>query len=306
MPILLKQDTIPLASKDKPGWLTIRPPQGEAYPRLAEILKASGLNTVCQEAHCPNLSECWSGGTATFMVMGDTCTRACRFCAVKTAFPAPPLDPQEPAKLAQAVSKLGLKYVVITSVDRDDLPDQGAGHLAKCVTALRETAPGVSIEVLAPDFQGDTSLLKVVLDAKPDVFGHNIETVERLQRKVRDPRANYRQSLEVLREAKRLNPNGYTKSSIMLGLGETTEEVYEAFKDLRGAGVDFLTLGQYLRPTAWHLEVEEYISPERFREYEQMALKAGFLYCVAGPFVRSSYRAGEYYLNRRSVSQNEG
>jgi lipoic acid synthetase len=303
MAILLKEDAVPLATRGKPEWLTIRPPEGDAYPRLARILSRHRLHTVCQEAHCPNLSECWSGGTATFMVLGDTCTRACRFCAVKTAYPAPAPDPEEPRKLAEAVRDLGLDYIVVTSVDRDDLPDQGAGHFAACIRELRERAPDVLVEVLTPDFQGREDLVREVVRAGPHVFGHNLETVRRLQRRVRDPRANYEQSLEVLRVAKRANPEVHTKSSLMLGLGETREEVLQAMRDLRAAGADFLTLGQYLRPTAWHLEVQEYVPPARFEEFERDALAAGFLYCAAGPFVRSSYRAGEFFLKSLVVKR---
>lgn len=303
MAITLKQDSIPLATRGKPSWLTIAPPSGEAYPRLSSILQKHNLHTVCQEAHCPNLSECWSGGTATFMVLGDTCTRACKFCAVKTAFPPAPPDSQEPAKLAAAVKELGLEYVVVTSVNRDDLPDQGAGHFAACITAIREQAPEVKIEILTPDFQGRVDLIEKVVKAEPNVFAHNLETVQRLQHPVRDPRANYHQSLGVLKSVKSMAPALYTKSALMLGLGETREEVLAALRDLRSVGVDFITLGQYLRPTAWHVEVTEYIRPEVFKQYEKDALELGFLYCAAGPFVRSSYRAGEFFLKRLLVRE---
>jgi len=278
----------------KPEWLKILPPTTEKFQDIKLILREHDLHTVCEEAHCPNMSECWSGGTATFMVMGDTCTRACKFCAVKTGFPAMPLDLNEPTNLAEAISKMNLDYVVITSVDRDDLPDQGAGHFADCITAIKKV--GVLVEVLIPDFRGNKQLIDRVIEAKPHVIAHNIETVKRLQRKVRDPRANYEQSLSVLAHAKKVKPQIYTKSSIMVGLGEEEEEVIETMKDLRAGGVDILTIGQYLRPSSLHLAVEEFVHPDKFLWFKERAEKLGFLYAASGPLVRSSYRAGEFFI----------
>ena len=281
----------------KPGWLRIKLETGEPFLGIKGILARHKLHTVCEEAHCPNISECWNGGTATFMVMGDTCTRACKFCAVKTAFPAPPLDPLEPGKLAKAIAEVGMfDYVVITSVDRDDLKDQGAYHFARCIEEAKKAHPGIIVEVLIPDFRGREDLIRIIADAKPDVIAHNIETVERLQRNVRDPRANYSQSLQVLETVKRLNPSIYTKSSIMLGLGEQDDEVIQSMKDLRAIGAEICTIGQYLRPSSWHLKVEEYISPEKFAFFRQKGEELGFAFVASGPFVRSSYRAGELFI----------
>ncbi len=229
------------------------------------------------------------------MVLGDTCTRGCRFCAVKTGFRGQEIDRDEPDKIASAVKEWGLDYVVITSVDRDDLPDQGAGHFSECIRQLKSQNPGLLVEVLTPDFRGDVAAVKTIVEAKPDVFAHNVETVARLQKSVRDPRAGYEQSLSILVAAKRFGVV-YTKSSIMLGLGETEEEVGQTLDDLRTASVDVVTFGQYLRPSKLHLPVSEYVSPERFDAYRRMAEEKGFLYCASGPFVRSSYRAGEFFL----------
>ena len=280
----------------KPAWLKIAPPTTESFSGIKQIISEKKLHTVCQEAHCPNMSECWSGGTATFMVMGDTCTRGCRFCAVKTAAKGQPLDPNEPRNLAKAVGEMGLDYVVITSVDRDELPDQGAGHFAKCIEELHKQAPDVLVEVLIPDFRGDANLIKTIIDAKPTVIAHNIETVKRLQRTVRDGRANYEQSLKVLRTVKEMNPRIYTKSSIIVGFGEKSEEIIETMKDLRQNKVDIVTLGQYLRPSDWHVQVSEYVTPETFKFYEQKGEEIGFMYVASGPFVRSSYKAGELFV----------
>ncbi|MBI2175789.1 lipoyl synthase [Candidatus Woesearchaeota archaeon] len=285
----------------KPGWLKIRPPT-ETFSELKELVAHFGLNTVCQEAHCPNMSECWSGGTATFMVLGDTCTRGCKFCSVKTGNPKGVVNKAEPFLLGQCVKKMNslgsrkIDYVVITSVDRDDLPDQGASHFASCIREVKSAVPGTMVEVLTPDFRGSRECIKAVADASPDVFGHNIETVRRLQRTVRDLRAGYEQSLSVLVAVKEMNPKIFTKSSIMLGLGETEEEVVAAMKDLRAVGVDMLTLGQYLRPSSLHLSVAEYVSPERFNKLKLTGEGLGFRYVAAGPFVRSSYRAGELFV----------
>lgn len=280
---------------EKPAWLRIRPGHGKAFQDVTDAVHSRGLVTVCEQAHCPNLTECWSGGTATFMVLGDTCTRGCRFCAVKTARIGQPVDSQEPAKIADAVASWGLEYVVLTSVDRDDLPDQGAGHFAECIRQLKDRMPNLLVEVLTPDFRGDAEAVRTILSARPDVFAHNVETVRRLQKGVRDPRAGYVQSLSVLKAAKQMGA-AYTKSSLMLGLGETESEVDEAMDDLRAADVDVVTFGQYLRPTKLHLPVREYVTPERFDAYRAMAEEKGFLYCASGPFVRSSYRAGEFFL----------
>ena len=280
---------------EKPQWLKIKPPT-QKFDDVKQTLREYGLVTVCEEAHCPNASECWSGGTATFMVLGDTCTRGCRFCAVPKAREGKPLDPNEPQKIAQVVQKWGLKYVVITSVDRDELADQGANHFAECIRQVKSLNPTVFVEVLIPDFRGDESLLKIVLDAGPNVLAHNIETTRSLQKKVRDYRAGYEQSLGVLKKAKEIKPGIFTKSSIMLGLGETDEEVLQTMDDLRAAGTDFLTIGQYLQPSKRHYRLREFVSPDKFKYFEEKAIEKKFLYAASGPFVRSSYRAGEYFI----------
>ena len=284
-----------ISNLGKPGWLKIRPPK-QQYHELRKKLGEEGLVTVCQESHCPNMSECWSSGTATFMVMGDTCTRTCKFCNVKARGNPEPLDEEEPEKLVKAVGEMKLDYVVITSVDRDDLPDGGAGHFARCIKEIKNAYPGLLIEVLIPDFQGDEQQLLTVLRAGPDVLAHNLETVRRLQASVRDARANYDQSLGVLKRAKELRPGVKTKTSIMLGLGETKTEVHEAMDDLRRVGCDVVTFGQYLQPSSWHLAVERYWTPQEFKELETTARQKGFIYCASGPFVRSSYRAGELLM----------
>lgn len=280
----------------KPEWLKIRPPTSSKYGEIKDTLNHYGLTTVCQKAHCPNISECWSGGTAVFMIMGNICTRACKFCSVKTGFPAKPLDSYEPKKIAAVISKWNLSYIVITSVDRDDLKDYGAGHFATCIKEIKKENPEVLIEVLIPDFKGDIDCLKKIIEAKPNVIGHNVETVKSLQRAVRDPRANYKQSLSVLENIKKINPKIYTKSSIMLGLGEKDKEVMQTLKDLRAVNVDIITLGQYLRPSDWNLEVKEYVHPDKFKYFKKRAEEMGFLYAASGPFVRSSYRAGELFI----------
>ncbi len=280
----------------KPEWLTIRLNNNDKFSEVKDTLKELKLVTVCEESHCPNIPECWSGGTATFMVMGDTCTRACKFCNVKTGFPARELDPTEPYRLAEAISKWKLDYIVITSVDRDDLKDQGSSHFAQCIGVVKQKNPGVIVEVLIPDFRGNKDFISNIINARPDVIAHNIETVRSLQKKVRDPRANYEQSLSVLKYVKEINPDIYTKSSLMLGLGEAEEEVLQAMKDLRAINVDIITFGQYLRPSSWHLPVLGYVHPDRFEYFKQKALEFGFLYCASGPFVRSSYKAGELFM----------
>jgi len=280
----------------KPEWLKVRLPGGGEFARLWAALRRYGLHTVCEEARCPNLGECWGGGTATFMLMGTTCTRNCRFCAVNSGKKGDPLDPEEPENVARAVEELGLSYVVLTSVTRDDLPGGGAGHFAATVRAIKQVQPGVLVEALIPDFQGSVEALEEVIAARPAVIGHNLETVERLTPEVRDRRAGYRQSLGVLQAIKELDAGIYTKSSLMLGLGETADEVLQAMRDLREAGVDILTLGQYLQPTRGHLEVREYITPEQFERYRELGEELGFLYVASGPLVRSSYRAGEFFI----------
>ncbi|MGE0761972.1 MAG: lipoyl synthase [Bdellovibrionales bacterium] len=281
----------------KPDWIKIRPASGERYVQLKSMFKELNLATVCQEAQCPNIGECWSGGTATIMLMGEVCTRGCRFCNVKTGNPRGKLDLEEPEKVAYAVSQMTLDYIVLTSVDRDDLPDEGSGHFAKTVELLKEKSPNLIIEVLTPDFKGKEEYVAKIVDAKPDVFAHNVETVERLTPRVRDPRAKYAQSLRVLQYIKERDPSRYTKSSIMLGLGEKDEEVLKTLRDLRDVGCDVVTFGQYLQPQARFLPVEEFITPAKFQEWQGVAESMGFLYVASGPLVRSSYRAGEFFMH---------
>jgi lipoic acid synthetase len=288
-----------LASK-KPEWLKIRPPAGESYTSIKGILRERQLHTVCEEAHCPNVAECWSSGTATFMLGSDTCTRACRFCAIKTSRTPPPLDPEEPYKIAESIALLGLHYVVLTSVDRDDMEDGGANHFAATIREIKRLSPKIIVEALVPDFRGDVEAVQTIVDSGLDVYAHNVETVKRLQYRVRDPRANYVQSLATLRAAKAYarskNQELFTKSSIMLGLGEEAAELHQAFDDLRDYEVDVLTLGQYLRPSMAHLPVEKYVTPEEFQSLQSVAEQKGFLYVASGPMVRSSYRAGEFFI----------
>ena len=281
---------------EKPEWLCVKYPTGQNYERIKGVLRKHNLHTVCEEAHCPNVAECWGGGTATFMLMGDTCTRGCRFCMVKSGNPHGLLDIFEPVNVAKTIAHLGLKYVVITSVDRDDLPDGGAGHFASTIKAIKQQDSNVITEVLISDFQGNLDDVKKVVDAAPEVIAHNIETTEPLSPKVRDPRASYKQSLRVLKGIKELDPTVYSKSSIMLGLGETEGDLVKAMKDLRSVDVDILTLGQYLRPSKGHIPVTEYVSPETFEHHKALAEELGFLYVASGPFVRSSYRAGEFFV----------
>lgn len=299
---------MPVQPQRKPDWLKIRPPGGANYLELKALVHGLGLATVCEEAHCPNIAECWSGGTATLMLMGDTCTRGCRFCHVKTGNPRGKLDPDEPRKVGEAIAKLALTYVVLTSVDRDDLPDGGAEHFALTIEALHERCPDTFVEVLIPDFRADETALRRLAAARPDVVAHNVETVERLTPRVRDKRAGYEQSLEVLRIVKRIDPRLYTKSSIMLGLGESREEILATMGDLREAGCDVLTLGQYLRPSPRHLPVAEFVSPDEFERYREEAERMGFLYVASGPLVRSSYKAGEMFMEGylRSVRERAG
>ncbi len=270
------------------------------------MLREKKLHTVCEEARCPNLGECWGGGTATMMVLGEVCTRGCRFCAVKTGDPKGLLDVEEPQKIADASALMGLRYLVLTSVDRDDLEDGGASHFAACVRLTKEKIPGILIECLTPDFQGETASIQCLIDSGLDVFAHNLETVRRLSPKVRDKRATYDLSLRFLEQVKLLAPGMVTKSSLMLGLGETEREVDEAMKDLRSVGVDVLTLGQYLRPSLKHLPVRDYVSPARFSALKNRALSLGFAYVAAGPLVRSSYRAAELFLESRLAYPKPG
>lgn len=282
----------------KPPWLKVKMPGSPRYLRIKERARELKLATVCEEARCPNIGECWNGGTATFMVMGDTCTRGCRFCAVKTMKRPPPLDPEEPRNVAVAIAEMQLDYVVLTSVDRDELADQGAGHFAACVKAIREAAPHTMVEVLIPDFRGSEALVGMVVESAPEVIAHNVETIERLTPKVRDPRAGYHQSLGVLAAIKRLDPTRFTKSSLMVGLGETEDEIVAAMRDLRAVDCDFLTVGQYLQPTTRHLSLVEFVHPDVFARYEQIGLEMGFRYVASGPLVRSSYKAGEFFIEK--------
>ncbi|MDP7061414.1 MAG: lipoyl synthase [Planctomycetota bacterium] len=286
----------------KPSWLKMKLPTGPVVAKLRKSLRERSLYTVCEEARCPNQGECWSDGTATVMLLGDTCTRGCRFCAVKTGNPQGWLDPEEPAKVAAGAEIPGLRYIVLTSVDRDDLPDYGAGHYAATIAALKAKRPDLLVEALTPDFQGRVDCVQAICDAGLDVFAHNIETVERLHRRVRDVRATYSQTLDVLRAAKRYRPEVVTKSSIMLGLGEADAEIRQTMVDLREAGVEILTLGQYLQPTKRHIAVEEFVTPEKFDEWKQVAeQELGFAYCASGPLVRSSYKAAENFVMSRQA-----
>lgn len=284
----------------KPQWLRAKAPTGEGFSSVQQIVREHRLATVCEEAKCPNIGECWNAGTATIMLMGAVCTRACRFCSVDTGNPRGWLDDEEPANAARTVELMKLKYVVLTSVNRDDLPDGGAGHYAECVRAIRARNPATAVEALTPDFQGVLKDVETVVDSGLQVFAQNVETVRRLTHPVRDPRAGYEQTLAVLAHAKRHNGAVLTKTSLMLGLGERFEEVIQTMDDLRAAAVDILTLGQYLRPTPNHLAVERFVTPAEFDQLRQEALQRGFLECVAGPFVRSSYRA-EQALNRNNA-----
>ena len=275
-----------------PPWIRRRFPPQEEWERVERLLRSLSLHTVCESARCPNLGECFRRGTATFLILGDTCTRSCRFCAVKKGIPLPP-DPEEPRRVAEAARTLSLHHVVVTSVTRDDLPDGGAEHFAKTIQAIRECLPQATVEVLVPDFQGSAEALEVVLAARPDVLNHNVETVPRLYPLVR-PQADYARSLELLRRTRARYPGILVKSGLMVGLGETQKEVEAVLWDLKEAGCDVVTIGQYLRPTAWHLPVVAYVPPEVFAHYREYALRLGFRGVASGPFVRSSYRAEEF------------
>jgi lipoic acid synthetase len=298
-----------MAYERKPEWLKVRAPGGERYTHIKSTLRSYGLYTVCEEARCPNVGECWGEGTATIMILGDTCTRGCRFCAVTTGNPRGAVDPREPEHTGRTVAAMGLDYVVVTMVDRDDILDGGAAHVAHTLASIRAHSPKILIEALLGDFQGSMRDVSTVLDdGAPDVFAHNIETVDRLQRSVRDARCSLERSLAVLAHAKRHAPGVYTKSSIMVGLGETLDEVREAMRALREVGVDIVTLGQYLRPSPKHLAVERYVTPEEFAMLQSEGMEMGFRYVAAGPLVRSSYKAAEAFVKGmvRRVEATDG
>jgi lipoic acid synthetase len=283
----------------KPKWLRVKAPGSAAYAETRKIMKGKSLNTVCEEASCPNIGECWEKKHATMMIMGDTCTRACAFCNVRTGLPNP-LDPEEPANVAEAVRNLGLSHVVITSVDRDDLADGGALHFAKVIKAVNKLSPETTVEVLTPDFLRKEGALEVVIDARPDVFNHNLETVPGLYLTVR-PGARYYHSLRLLERAKELNPEQFTKSGLMVGLGEKREEILQVMDDMRSAGVDFLTIGQYLQPTRKHHPIDRFVEPEEFKSYERIAYTKGFLMVASSPLTRSSYLAGDDFQKLRQA-----
>ncbi len=299
----------------KPEWLRVKlPGQGE-YREVDKILKDLNLHTVCRSAHCPNIADCWGQRTATIMILGDVCTRFCRFCAVTSGNPKGYVDETEPGRVAQAVKRMGLRYVVLTSVDRDDLKDAGAGHFARTIRLIKEQDSNILVEPLIPDFADGPvvarhpvpSRLKKIIDAKPDVIAHNLETVERLTSNVRDKRASYQISLDVLKTLKELEPRAVTKSGIMVGLGERDDEVYQALQDMRGVGVEIVTIGQYLQPTRRHLEVKRFVTPQQFKEYKKKAIEMGFLSAACAPLVRSSYHASDIasILRHRIQSRNE-
>ncbi|HCY55165.1 MAG TPA: lipoyl synthase [Oceanicaulis sp.] len=302
-----KVRTIPLvnevrpARERKPDWIRVRVPANGEIQRIKSMLRKQKLHTVCEEAACPNLPECFGGGTATFMIMGDTCTRACSFCNVKTGMPAA-LDTDEPRRVAEATATMGLKHVVITSVDRDDLEDGGAEHFAQTIRAIRALNPDTTIEILTPDFLRKPGAAEIVIDARPDVFNHNLETVPRLYLSIR-PGARYYHSLRLLERVKERDPSQFTKSGIMVGLGETKEEVMQVMDDMRSAGIDFLTIGQYLQPTRKHAAVDRFVTPEEFKGYETIARAKGFLMVSASPLTRSSYHAGEDFARLRDARE---
>jgi len=313
--IVVRKKAVPRSSKilPKPKWLRASPADSDNYHKLRKTVRELGLATVCEEARCPNIGECWGGGkdniaTATIMIMGDTCTRGCRFCSVKTSRKPPPLDNDEPEKVSDAIAKWGLDYVVLTSVDRDDLEDQGSNHFRLVIQKLKEKKPDILVEALTPDFQGNEKLIRAVASSGLDVYAHNLETVERLTPNVRDRRANYKQSLDVLKYSKTVG-NCLTKTSLMLGLGESEEELTTTLEDLRAIDVDVVTFGQYLQPTRRHLPVKNYVTPEEFEEWQIKAENMGFKYVASGPLVRSSYKAGEFFLKnylteRKNEQQN--
>ena len=288
--------SIPPKREPKPPWLKVRAPGGETYASLKQTLRRLDLHTVCEEARCPNVGECWNAGTATVMVLGDTCTRGCRFCAVTTGNPRGMIDPREPEHVAKAIAELKLRYVVLTMVDRDDLLDGGAAHVAQTVEAIKRYQPSIKVETLVGDFAGHQRDVDTVLEGNPDVFAHNVEVVRRITPSVRDPRCSYDRSLEVLHHAKTKGGSRFVKSSLMVGVGETDDEVHASLADLRKAGVDIVTIGQYLRPSPRHHTVERYVTPEQFAGYEGVAYKEGFAFVASGPLVRSSYHAAEGFV----------
>jgi len=289
---------IDVARKSLPPWLKVSVASGETVSRIRKTCAERGLHTVCASARCPNLGECWSAGTATFLILGGHCTRGCRFCSVPSAARPPAPQPTEPEQLSKTVAELGLRYVVLTTVCRDDLPDQGAGHIAACIKAVKDLVPEIRVEILLQDFAAEAAALRTVLAAKPDVIGHNLETVERLTPAVRDARCSYRLSLQTLSALRQRSSETPLKSSLMLGLGETDTEVLAALRDLRSAGVDLVTIGQYLRPTSAgrHLPVARYVTPEEFAVWAARAKELGFKHVSCGPFVRSSYHAAEAFM----------
>jgi lipoic acid synthetase len=285
--------------KSKPDWIRVKAPVSEAYKDTSALIRHHKLNTVCEEAACPNIGECWAKKHVTIMILGSVCTRACRFCNIETGMPDK-LDPHEPERVADALSKLELSHVVITSVDRDDLPDGGARHFARTIEAIRHRSPGTTIEVLTPDFLRKEGALEIVVEAKPDVYNHNFETVPRLYPSVR-PGARYYHSLRLLDRVKELDPTLFTKSGMMVGLGEEKTEIYQVMDDLRSAEVDFLTIGQYLQPTPTHHEVMRFVEPEEFKDFEAMARGKGFLMVSSSPLTRSSYHAGDDFIKLREA-----
>lgn len=284
----------------KPDWIRVKAPTGTGYAETRQIVKSKGLVTVCEEAGCPNIGECWTKKHATMMIMGDVCTRACSFCNVATGKPPAGLDPEEPGKVGEAVAEMGLEHVVITSVDRDDLEDGGAMHFVHTINAIRAASPGTTIEILTPDFLRKTDWEYKVIEARPDVFNHNLETVPRLYLSIR-PGARYYHSLRLLEKVKERDPSQFTKSGLMVGLGETKEEVMQVMDDMRSAGIDFLTIGQYLQPTRKHAAVDRYVTPAEFAHYEEIARSKGFLMVAASPLTRSSYHAGEDFAKMRAA-----
>lgn len=287
----------------KPDWIRVKAPVSKGYQATREIVKSKGLVTVCEEAGCPNIGECWEQKHATMMIMGDTCTRACSFCNVITGKPGP-LDSDEPRRVAEAVAQMGLEHVVITSVDRDDLEDGGAAHFVATISAIRSASAGTTIEILTPDFLRKNGAEAIVIDARPDVFNHNLETVPRLYLSIR-PGARYFHSLRLLEKVKERDPSQFTKSGLMVGLGESKEEVMQVMDDMRSAGIDFLTIGQYLQPTRKHAAIERYVTPEEFQAYEDIARAKGFLMVSASPLTRSSYHAGEDFARLRQARTHQ-
>ena len=291
----------PRALTRKPSWIRVKAPTSETYHDTRRLMREKSLHTVCEEAACPNIGECWTQKHATVMILGDTCTRACAFCNIKTGMPRA-VDPDEPEHLAEAVAQMGLKHVVVTSVDRDDLPDGGASHFVRCIELMRRTTPGTTIEILTPDFLRKPGAIEAVVAARPDVYNHNLETVPRLYRTVR-PGARYFHSLRLLQKVKELDPSLFTKSGIMVGLGEEKREVHQVMDDMRSADVDFITIGQYLQPTPRHHKVERFVEPQEFDAFARMARAKGFLQVASSPLTRSSYHAGDDFARLRAARE---